>query len=53
LEECIESLTPEEIQARNMALLTEITVEEKDDEHKSLKDALSMIVLKKWKPIVY
>jgi hypothetical protein len=34
LEEHIESLTPKEIQARNMALLAEIAVEEKEEEFK-------------------
>jgi hypothetical protein len=43
LEECIEPLTPKEMQARNTALLAEIAVEEKEEEFKSLKHVLSTI----------
>jgi hypothetical protein len=44
LEERVEPLTVEETQARNMTLLAEIAVEEKDDELQSLKDALLAII---------
>jgi hypothetical protein len=37
-------LTPEEIQARNMALLAEIAVKEKEDKIKGWKEVLSAIV---------
>jgi hypothetical protein len=43
-EEPVVPLTPKEIQARNMALLAEIAVEEKEEEFKSLKDVLSTII---------
>jgi hypothetical protein len=42
-EERVEPLTPEEIQARNMALLAEIAVEEKEEEFKGQKEVLSTI----------
>jgi hypothetical protein len=44
-EEHVEPLTTEEIQARNMALLAEIAVEEKEEEFKGRKEVLSTIVL--------
>jgi hypothetical protein len=43
-EERVEPLTPEEIQARNMALLAEIAVEEKEDKLKGRKEVLLAIV---------
>jgi hypothetical protein len=43
--ERVEPLTTEEIQARNMALLAEIAVEEKEEEFKGWKEVLSTIVL--------
>ncbi len=44
LEERVEPLTGEETQARNMSILAEIAVEEKDDELMSHNDVLSGIV---------
>jgi hypothetical protein len=44
-EESDKPLTTEEIQARNMALLAEIAVEEKEEEFKGRKEVLSTIVL--------
>ena len=40
-------MTTEEIQARNMALLAEIAVEEKEEEFKGRKEVLSTIVLER------
>ena len=42
--ERVEPLTADEIQARNMTLLAEIAVEEKDEEHKTMKEILMSIV---------
>jgi hypothetical protein len=44
LEERVEPLTADEIQARNMTLLAEIAIEEKYEELKTLKEILTTIV---------